>query len=1237
MRGKLRKILAFALCVCMLLGGSISSQAKEKEGEEEILSESIEMPEETETPEETEIPEDTPVPEPSAIPEQTGVPTETVPAEEPGNQEETVESEGDPEGGQTGEISLTGEAAGYAITVTGPGEYFPEDTELALSVETVEPEREELAKEAVEEQAEAQQKEVKDYTAFDIRIFSGGQEIQPAGPVQVSFTKLERESSEGREIMVFHVDEDQGTAEDMEASVNGEGQAVIETTHFSVYVIVDLDQLGGSINLTVQHWATVNQLKGVDGREGLIMSAGPDGVPGNATAWLQSEDVFQEIYSADVIELDNTIEKSVEDLSKVLLADAVEEEGRGNYELIEIWFLKEGKDPASENREDWEIYPSSSDQKITLKKDTTLRLVYDPVAVDDNLVRNVTFYDYDVTDGKIYKDENCTIEDPNGGYLNTNNQGINSASNYNGGNEWNRLAVGMSSTWVDHSYHNATAANGVLLNWAGDGLADSAKKGIVAGIGENGPIYNGVADAGLFNNDPKTGKTVLNDYKLHFDQVGDTYTLSSVSKNGATVLSGLETFREIWDKPGENRHIFSNNFWPLDGERHENQDPLLGGSTVYKVKKVHTFTGVKDTGASDDNVDHNWFFGMRYSMGFVLGDYTGPLNYYFRGDDDFWLFVDGELATDLGGIHSSVGELLDLTPYVISDPENGPTEEEKTTLHRIDIVYAERGAFGSTCYMQFTLPNLRPVDFDTDVPTTDITVQKNWQDHGNPGRPDAVQVQLSYRKTGETEWTLYDTQTLNAANHWSYTWAELPKTGYEYMIHEVGESGGINGKYTVTYDSGGKMDGTLTAGEDGSFTGTITNRLSPSTWITVNKVWDDRNSPERPASADFYLYYRQTGSTEWNPYPDGRMTLTAADTPEGGDGNTWTGVYTDLPVFWRDTDTRLEYTVMEVEGDTVLKPGDKMDGSTVSDLYTVHYPEGHFDGDGSWTPYPTKDNAETMSLTVTNSLGGSLQVVKEWKGTGEVPDTVIYAGLYSGGSPAAADTYAELNPENSFTAVFTYLTPGREYTVKELRPAGNGETPEFTIGEQGYIGIEEGGKVMISQVSYDVSYQFTPNDSGLQDARITNTARWQMVKRSSSSGDLKLEGAVFTLTGENGAVYTGTSGADGIVNWKDPEGGEVTGLFPDGTYTLKETAAPVGYQLNTEAWTLEIVNGAPKINQGEMQGTLENGILTFYYENTPMYTLPNSGGPGIYLFGAGGVLLTAAGAWLLFRNRKEVL
>lgn len=57
---------------------------------------------------------------------------------------------------------------------------------------------------------------------------------------------------------------------------------------------------------------------------------------------------------------------------------------------------------------------------------------------------------------------------------------------------------------------------------------------------------------------------------------------------------------------------------------------------------------------------------MRYDFEFVLGDYTGPMDYYFRGDDDFWLYVDGNLVSDveLGGIHSAEGAYVDLKSWM---------------------------------------------------------------------------------------------------------------------------------------------------------------------------------------------------------------------------------------------------------------------------------------------------------------------------------------------------------------------------------------------------------------------------------------------------------------------------------------------------------------------------------------------------------------------------------------------
>lgn len=1200
----------------------------------------VPTPEVSAAPEPTEIPTSEPTPEASASP--TPAAEQDIGSEESAAVTPTPEAEPEPDGSSE-EIVLEGSCGDTTVILSGPASSFPEGTELSILVQEPAEEDAEVIREAVEKQAEEQEMEVKSYTALDIRLLSNGEEIQPLGPVSVKFQQPEQQerTAEETSTQVLHVDESTGNATDMEAEVAEDGEVAIETTHFSIYVVVDLDQLGGEIELKVQHWATVNRLDGVDGTDGLIESAGPDGIPGNATAALRSKDVFTNIYTDDIIKLDNKLNKNVEELSKVLLADANSE--IKNYKLKEIWVLNDNQTPGTNTidktdtaaynaeKSKWTTYNlDDPDATVKLTKDSTIRMIYEPVEAPNALSQNVTFYDYDVTDGKRYNADGQV--DPNGNYLNTTNKGINSDSNYKGGNEFNRLAVGMNSTWVDHKYHNAKSNNGtgVMLNWADTGKADVAKKGIVKGINADGPIYNGVVAPQLFNDTLQTGKTVIGGYQLHFSQVGDTYTLSSVTNaSGDTVLSNLETLTEIWDADKNlSRHIFSNNFWPLDGERHENQDPLLGGSTAaYKVNKIYTNTGTKDVSPSDDGKAHNWLFGMRYSFEFTLGDYTGPLNFYFRGDDDFWLFVDGVLRTDLGGIHSSVGANLDLTQCIdIND-------RDKT--HKIEIIYAERGCFGSTCYMQFTLPNVKPVEFDTETPKTSVTVNKVWNDHNNPNRPASIDVELYYRAAeSNDEWTKYDTQTLSTTNNWTYTWYNMPKEGYEYKVHEVGEEDGKFGNYITTYS---KEGGLLTKNpNDGSFSGTITNSGSPSTYITVTKKWDDGDNANssRPDSVDFYLYYRKVGDTGWTQYPNGKLTLTAAEK--------WTGKYENLPVYWGDTEEKMEYTVMEINENTPLSNGDKLPGKTGFE-YTVSYPDGHIENNFGKGYVAQTNNSETpketLHLIVTNSLGVSIKVNKVWKGHDPENGTVIYAGLYQAGK-SVKDKWVELKADNNWTETFQYLTPAKDYSVKELRQVESGETAEFTIDTVGYVGVNSGQETTVGNIKYDVSYGAPipdTSDMSLSTVTITNQAQWQLIKYSSSDEEKSkgLEGAEFKLEHEDETVYTGVSDTDGIVKWKK-DNQDFTGVFPNGFYKLTETAAPTGYMLGKPV-TFEMKDGVP-VKMDDEKAVIKDGILTFYYANEILYTLPSTGGPGIHWYIIGGMLLMMAAVLMVYKQKRgEVL
>jgi len=97
-----------------------------------------------------------------------------------------------------------------------------------------------------------------------------------------------------------------------------------------------------------------------------------------------------------------------------------------------------------------------------------------------------------------------------------------------------------------------------------------------------------------------------------------------------------------------------------------------------------------------------------------------------------------------------------------------------------------------------------------------------------------------------------------------------------------------------------------------------------------------------------------------------------------------------------------------------------------------------------------------------------------------------------------------------------------------------------------------------------------------------------------------------------------------------PKGGiKIEGLA-DGTYTLKEMAAPAGYIITDNGVEFTTENGALKNHTDAESG------INFKVENEPGAALPNTGGPGtttLYLLGI--MLTTFAGAGLVMRKRRR--
>lgn len=164
-----------------------------------------------------------------------------------------------------------------------------------------------------------------------------------------------------------------------------------------------------------------------------------------------------------------------------------------------------------------------------------------------------------------------------------------------------------------------------------------------------------------------------------------------------------------------------------------------GSKTVWAPFDEGTeLTGSKDIGEID------YHFGMRTTIPFTMTT-NGKMNpndedseaitFSFSGDDDVWVFIDGQLVIDLGGIHNrldatinfaentwslsesnaSTVDVADINGAAISGTlfndgdTTGTLNQTRETFaatdsHELTIFYLERGAGSSNCKIQFNLP-----------------------------------------------------------------------------------------------------------------------------------------------------------------------------------------------------------------------------------------------------------------------------------------------------------------------------------------------------------------------------------------------------------------------------------------------------------------------------------------------------------------------------------------------------
>jgi fibro-slime domain-containing protein len=94
--------------------------------------------------------------------------------------------------------------------------------------------------------------------------------------------------------------------------------------------------------------------------------------------------------------------------------------------------------------------------------------------------------------------------------------------------------------------------------------------------------------------------------------------------------------------------------------------------------------------AEPNGVPHNFHFTSEIRFGFLY-DSGGSYEVDILGDDDVWVFVNGTLAIDLGGIHTPVGGSITI------DSSNAASFGLTSgSMAEVAIFHAERQTTGST-------------------------------------------------------------------------------------------------------------------------------------------------------------------------------------------------------------------------------------------------------------------------------------------------------------------------------------------------------------------------------------------------------------------------------------------------------------------------------------------------------------------------------------------------------------
>lgn len=281
--------------------------------------------------------------------------------------------------------------------------------------------------------------------------------------------------------------------------------------------------------------------------------------------------------------------------------------------------------------------------------------------------------------------------------------------------------------YFNHGSSTTTISGNTINNkywnrWSADANSNSSQLRVSAITGlvkdklntSTGKIEFNYPEAGIFDPDKTTAKSIYTNVKMPFVYNSTTGYYEFNSNNGNAYFTdgvGKSNTTLNYLDGGFTNGSFGKGFYPFNDESE----------------------------SSTSKANGNYHFGMNMAVNFFMTS-DGKIEkangtkedivFEFTGDDDVWVFIDGKLVLDIGGIHDATSGSINFADGTISNPRTltginssqtqGTKSAEATTTnlykilgvdkldttkaHTLQVFYLERGRSASNCQIKFNLP-----------------------------------------------------------------------------------------------------------------------------------------------------------------------------------------------------------------------------------------------------------------------------------------------------------------------------------------------------------------------------------------------------------------------------------------------------------------------------------------------------------------------------------------------------